>query len=660
MMKRRVLTVFAATALAAGVFVGAMLMGSAIEVEPEPSGTPGSDAIYFPWVPAGPESDDSTDDVDIVRPYYGSVTVQNLEGHRIDLYFTATDGYDAEDFGGWGATKLEPYEVMTLTTEDLGIDEPGGGAVVVGTKEGENTVPARIAAVQKQTSAIAPGDHAETSDSHEVVGGYTGLQDEQLGEQAVLPIVQINSNWNTMIHITNFSDEDEADVQVQMNPAEGAGWSINLNREIGPGETESIDLLSLNPPAGWVGSATITADENVGAVAERFKDETNMLIMNVSQNPEFAGGTQSAPLVFDNWALWNTGISIADVSGASNDVTITYYDLDGETVGDEDFTVPANGMNFIYTPASLDDDDEENGDAGFVGSAVITSDGPIVGAVDEVKYFGDDPDTGHAMSYMVERHAAEAGESLAMPLVQRGDVDATGDTTGIQIFNPSDEDVVVALWYFDVDGDVFEDSPELISLGAKEGDTAYTMDETNMPAGFNGSAIIQVLAGDGSITAASNNVNYSVAHDGSSSYNLVRTTMAGPSLPDELIPAISIASEPEGDNEEATFELTAQLEDASGNPLLVAGVEIVFEIDEDGAVHAALFEAGEIADGDDTLSTTTDAMGQAFVDVIRDEPESEDDWLEDGFTATVTATIGETDIDADIELKWIEPEDTDL
>ena len=657
-MKRRAVTLLVSMALAAGVFVGAMALGGA--QGPNGPESPDSDRIYFPWVPNGSTIEDPRNDFGTTGPYHGSVTVQNLEDERIDVFYTATDGYDAVNLQTWHATKLGAYETVTLSASTIGLDSPGGGAAVAGRIEGETT-PARISAVQKQSAEIAPGDNAETSEDHSIVGGYSGLQQEQVGDSAILPIVQVNTNWTTHIHVTNFSDSETADVNIQMNPADGSGWSFTETEEIDPGETETIDLLSLGPPSGWVGSATITSNTSIGAVAERAKNETDMLIMNVSQNPDFAGGVESAPLVFDNWELWNTGISVANLSSDSNDVTITYYDLDGVEIGDEDLTLPGNGMSFVYTPASLDEDDDDNGEGGMVGSAVITSEEPIVGAVDEVKYFGDDPDTGHAMSYMVEMHAAEVGESLSMPLVQRGGTQAEGfgDTTGIQIFNPTEDSVTVALWYIDSDGDTFQDSPEIIALDGKEGHTAYTMDEDNLPAGFNGSAIIQVLAGDGAVSAASNNVNYAVQHDGSSSYNLFRTELAGPAVSGDLVPDLSLAAEPDGDNEEATFELTAQLEDGFGNPMPLAGVDIEFELDVDGADHAGLHEVGDDSDKDDTFSAETDSSGQAVVEVTRDDPEPEEDWLEDGFDATITATIDGTEVSVDVTVTWVEPEDAD-
>jgi hypothetical protein len=667
-MQRRVITVLLSLALAAGVFVGAMVFGSAEEPEADEG-----HIVVFPWVPNGSTIEDPREDFGDNGPFFGTVTIQNLEDEEIDIYYAATDGLDFEDLTEWTTTSLDPYESVTVSAGLAGVEAPGGGVIVAGFMEGTTDEPARIAGVQKQASDVAPTINARTSDVHDTVGGYTGLLGHELGTQAVLPVVQVNSNWNTMIRVTNFNDEVDADATVQLRPAQGSGWIGTIVLEdIGPGETATIDLLSTNAPLNWVGSATITANTNIAAVAERAKNETNMLIMNVSQNPDVHGGTQSAPLIFDDWFSWNTGISIANLSSSMNSVTISYFDLDGNPQGSDDIDIPGNGMRFVYSPAGIENDD--NGDEGFVGSAVITSDEPIVGAVDEVKYLGGDEDSGHAMSYMVDLNPAVAGESLAMPLVQRSDDDGVGDITGIQIFNPSSESVTAAIWYIDQTGTPFAGSPELITLDENEGHTSYTFSIEALGPNFQGSAIIQVLSGDGAIAAVANIVNYQVQYDGSSSYNLVRTPMAGPMIDPELIEGLSLSliavpveaddgdllgfAEVDAQTEGETFNLYAQLEDGDGNALFISGVDINFELDDDAADNAGLHEYENLVDPDDEFTSATGVDGIARASATREEYDAEvDDWLP--LKATVTATINDTTITATVDIEWLEPEDED-
>jgi hypothetical protein len=90
--------------------------------------------------------------------------------------------------------------------------------------------------------------------------------------------------------------------------------------------------------------------------------------------------------------------------------------------------------------------------------------------------------------------------------------------------------VLVAISYLDQDGD--EELTQLYIIDATSGLTSYTHD-LDLPENFQGSAIVQVLFGDGAIVGASNIVNYDVEFDGSSSYNMVRAVGVGPEIPDE-------------------------------------------------------------------------------------------------------------------------------
>jgi hypothetical protein len=155
---------------------------------------------------------------------------------------------------------------------------------------------------------------------------------------------------------------------------------------------------------------------------------------------------------------------------------------------------------------------------------------PFRGAVDEVKYFGDDLDTGHAMSYSVDYLLAEPGQALAFPLFRKGSPETGGgDTSGIQIFNTSMSSTQVKIMFFDLDGDPALAEPDIVDLGPLSSYTAYTLDYPELPVGFTGSAVVQhefpPVESESGIVAISNLVNYDVQYDGSASFN---ATMFGP------------------------------------------------------------------------------------------------------------------------------------
>jgi hypothetical protein len=169
-------------------------------------------------------------------------------------------------------------------------------------------------------------------------------------------------------------------------------------------------------------------------------------------------------------------------------------------------------MNFIYTPAS------GTGEA-FLGAAVIESEEWICAVVDEVKYTGDQPDVGHAMSYPTTETIAWSTEALTLPLLQKGSpFTGMGDTSGVQIFNPSPDSVLIEVTIVDQAGIAVMN--ELHTIAPWNSKTVYAMN-TTLPPGFIGALGISVQGGSGEIVAISNNVNYDVLFDGSASFALV-------------------------------------------------------------------------------------------------------------------------------------------
>jgi hypothetical protein len=485
-----------ALGLSLGFLAGSVTTGSA-------EGGPYS--VYFPWVPNGAMLDD-------MGPFYGTVTIQNLEPEpvKVTIIVGWFNGPDTKhDVPAWGS--------ITLSASEIGVPAPG--SAVLAWSHMENGDNGRIAGVQKQSAPVAPdtaGMEARTSAAHTTVDGYTGLAEYELSSVpvvSVLPIVQTNSGWNTKIRVTPVGIEPEANIEVTIQEAGTVNTQI-FKQTVAGGVTATFDLAELGVEPGFVGSAVVRSnpDALLIAVAERYKASTNMLIMNIAKPRETCHTMHVAPLVFDNYFSWNTGISIINAVGVENDVTVTTFTTGGEVVDTTPMTIPPSGMGFIYTPASGTGD-------GFVGAAIITGSQALCATVDEVKYTGDQPDVGHAMSYPTTPFAAEAAQALGLPLAQKGSL-ATGhgDTTGIQIFNPSDDEALITVVAWWQDGS--QEWVENYAIPAKESRTVYSM-SIDLPEGFLGAALVPVGGGAGKVVAVSNNVNYAVEYDGSSSFPLV-------------------------------------------------------------------------------------------------------------------------------------------
>jgi hypothetical protein len=478
------------------------LVAGAVDLASADEHLPYSKTVIFPWLPNGAM-------LGTMGPFYGAITVQNLE--ESIAYLSVQAGALPPK------TRVLPANgSLSMRAQEIGVPAPGA-AVWVWARKADDSL-ARIAAVAKLSAPVppdVPNLESRTSAAHQVVDGYTGLTEDDVSQVLVLPIVQTNSGLNTVIHVQYVCcGQPQEDVIFELRAA-GGGAPITTTRKLNLSDITSVDLsLDLGIPAGFVGSAIVRSEGLVLAVAERYKPSTNMLIINPARRRFDCDTPHYAPLVFNNYFNWNTGISIADLSGATNNVTVTTYTTGGVVIDTTELTIPPSGMQFVYTPASGTGD-------GFVGAAIITGSQALCATVDEVKYTGDQPDVGHAMSYPTTPFAAEAAQALGLPLAQKGYL-ATGhgDTTGIQIFNPSDEEALITVVAWAQDGT--QEWVENYAIPAKESRTVYSM-SIDLPEGFLGAALVPVGGGAGKVVAVSNNVNYAVQYDGSSSFPLVFT-----------------------------------------------------------------------------------------------------------------------------------------
>jgi hypothetical protein len=106
-----------------GILLGLGVFGTAIADHDE--NAPETGHQFLPWVPNGAMLGEQ-------GPYYGSVTVQNLEADdaEVDIFVgggASTDGWSAE-----GTLELSPNESVTLSAEALNIPADGAGVMFEG------------------------------------------------------------------------------------------------------------------------------------------------------------------------------------------------------------------------------------------------------------------------------------------------------------------------------------------------------------------------------------------------------------------------------------------------------------------------------------------------------------------------------------------------
>jgi hypothetical protein len=474
--------------------------------------------LVFPWVPLNAKIEDPRGFPDS-GPFFGVITLQNLESSATTVYISPTDVCQSQSLDGLLSFNIPAHGSLTLQPAQIGIEpgNNGGGIVVIARDADDPDEPARIAGAQRQSSPSGLEYNRYSTSAHQSVSGYSALQHRKLSQEVVLPIVQTNSNWNTVIRATNFSQNLGTQVDLMLYPA-GGGDPIGPFGRLAPsGKTASFNLLNLGVPEDWVGTAVLTASADIAAVAERIKPETNMLMMNTSRIDEEAQTWMFAPLVFRDWNHWNTGISIANLNDEENEIKVVYYSVDGEETFTDEMTIPANGMDFFYLPSG-DGEDE------FIGAAHIEGTQPFYGVVDEVKYFGDDPDTGHAMSYVLDDESAREGQNLAIPVIMKGESSvASGDTSGIQIHNMSESMTQVEVMFYHEDGTEALSEPDVVQIDPLSSYTAYTLNYPELPTDFVGTAVVHhsapVIDSESTIRVISNLVNYDVLYDGAAVVN---------------------------------------------------------------------------------------------------------------------------------------------
>jgi hypothetical protein len=170
---------------------------------------------------------------------------------------------------------------------------------------------------------------------------------------------------------------------------------------------------------------------------------------------------------------FNTGAALVNPNSSSATVSIKYYDAaTGVISATQSLSIPANGILSSYTPLS-------GVPAGFTGSAIITSNQPLVALVNEQGAAASTSGTYIGLS--------QASQSIGLPAVANGFV---GFTTGTTILNVTDQPIEVTLEYYNSNGTALSTSvnytvaPYASALAYQGGGAA------GLPSGFFGTAVL--------------------------------------------------------------------------------------------------------------------------------------------------------------------------
>lgn len=456
--------------------------------------------VYLPWVP-------NNDSINGLGPWHGKLSFQNLSAGAcaVSIHVGGPDGWEKK-----AQLSINGAATRTVSATSLAVPRPGA--------------PMRLEAFCPLAASVKeltpnPRD-SPWSDGAAIVTGYTGiaLADVQTATANgssgwFLPIVQTNSDWNTTLRIANLHPTATTTARVEFYPngnqLGGAGITKTVSVTIPAGDAVHINALTELGVTGWVGYASVTADRSVGVLAHRSKPTAIMAITNaavaadrLADNGPFRS---VAPLLFSAYNGWNTGINLANVADRQASVTVRYFETGGAFVREDILSLPPRSMRFLYTPGNIAQE-------GFVGSATIESDVPLIGAIDEVKY-----ETTEAMSYLA---SSVPQSNAAIPITfKQSPVDGQNDNSGINIANlNTNAEQRVEVTLFSDTGMAVLSEPIVVTLPAGSSAFVYLPFVESLPAGTLAAARL-ASADPLGFVAVSNNVNYAVSGDGSVVFN---------------------------------------------------------------------------------------------------------------------------------------------
>ncbi len=455
-----------------------------------------SETVYLPWVPNG-------DTTGGLGPWYGRIEIQNTSSTLCSIQIAVPN-----ETGGWivhNTFIISPNALDDLSPDDIGLAAPGGAVRIASSG-------CKAAVSVKQ----ATGDYNDPPWSYgaTAVAGYTGIpaEDAMNNPAWILPIVQTNNGWDSYLRLTNVEGFNAKNVTVEIFPFHNlggeTGYIFSETVAIQAGATQTIDLLDALGQTGFVGFARVTSTGNVVAMVQREKESTGMAMLNPA-SPDIAGEASiqsivtyqlQAPIIFNAYNGWNTGINLANPNGSTANVTVSYP---GAGRPDDVLAMAPYSSDYVYTPSNAANQ------TGFTGSAVISSDVPVAAAVDEVKY-----STGDAISYIA---VPALDTEVAVPLVFKQSQSGTrNDNSGINVSNASSSQTTVEITIHSPLGTIVG-GPYDITVPANGSNFVY-LPTTTAPPGTMGSATIKSLDG-APIVVVSNDVSYDVAGDGSAVFN---------------------------------------------------------------------------------------------------------------------------------------------
>ena len=259
-------------------------------------------------------------------------------------------------------------------------------------------------------------------------------------------------------------------------------------------------------PVGFYGWASIEGSAGSQLVAQVLETRADIKFVALANSQQLTANSQNqklyAPAVFRNaFGGFVTGANIVNPQANPVQVTVTYYDSQGQTYPTTPFMLAAHALAPVYQGASGGDGLPPGGlPNGFYGSAVVSSQGgDIVMVVNEA---GNQTASGAAQSgtyAALSVDPAMSHNSIGLPVMANG---GGGFVSGATLLNTGDTAVTGTIRYYNRDG-TGVGSAQSFQIAAHASLPVF-QGAVGLPAGFVGQAIISLDGAGGGVMVTTN------------------------------------------------------------------------------------------------------------------------------------------------------------
>lgn len=397
------------------------------------------------------------------------VQVQNLTG------VTATVSVDFYNAAG------------TLVPGSTGGSIPPNGAANYYLPNIPDLASGRYAAVVSSDQQVAAVVNQTNYSGAGLADAYLGISS---GSTSVsFPLIFRNySNWTSLIAVQNTSGSSATDAWLSFYPQGSAVPSFTKHAVGIPANAGAYFDLSdaeYNSMGTFLGSLSITSTQNIAAVVNETK------VVGIGALEMFGGFTSTstrfiAPLVFKNYSPsdatgWTSGLTVQNKTGIATTVYMTFTASNATGTYVEHIDIAANSSGTFYMPSLPAIPN------GLYGSAVVASNN---GAALAVLVSTTKNSAGMASGYNAFPTGA-ATTSVVVPQAfkQYSPNDASGWTTGIQVFNTGATAATVNMTYTGTN--VAGSWTKQLSIPGGTASNFYLPNYNDIPAGSYGSVTVE-------------------------------------------------------------------------------------------------------------------------------------------------------------------------